>query len=154
MSFESIPGEAAFVVAQIGSRRIALPGETVSELIAAPAVHSFPHTTPLIAGVVLRRGQILPVIDLGPGVIGRPSAIHRFFLVVNRRMEKQRDRCAIPVTGECELVSGILFPCEAEEGCAVGFLDLNGERVEVLDLERAILAGAAPGNSAPPGATL
>jgi hypothetical protein len=154
MSFESIPGEAAFVVAQIGSQRIALPGETVSELIAAPAVHTFPHTTPLISGVVVRRGQILPVIDLGPGVIGQPTAIHRFFLVVNRRMGTQSDRCAIPVHGECELVSGILFPAETAEGCALGFLDLNGERVDVLDLERAILAGAAPANSAPPGATL
>jgi hypothetical protein len=69
-------------------------------------------------------------------------------------MGAQNDRCAIPVHGECELVSGILFPSEAEEGCAVGFLDLNGERVDVLDLERAILAGAALAKPAPAGAML
>ncbi len=55
---EQIP---SFVVAQIGSRRIALQSSGIAELILSPLLHTFPHTTSLIVGVVLRRGRVLPV---------------------------------------------------------------------------------------------
>src|ERR1700686_3331102 len=46
----------SFVPFQVGTRRVALSREAVAELIASPLLFSFPHTTPLITGVVLRRG--------------------------------------------------------------------------------------------------
>jgi chemotaxis signal transduction protein len=72
----------SFVVFQVGTRRVALPRECVAELIASPTLFSFPHASPLITGVVLRRGRIVPVLDLGPGLLGAPSPPARFFLVV------------------------------------------------------------------------
>jgi chemotaxis signal transduction protein len=142
MSFEVQADAISFVVAQIGNRRVALPREDVSELIGSPIVHSFPHTTPLVTGVVIRRGLIVPVLDLGPGVFGQHSPPGRFYLVVKREMQGGAEYCAIPVQGECELISEILRPCEEQDGCAIGFLEVNGERIEVLSLERAIASGS------------
>jgi chemotaxis signal transduction protein len=132
----------SFVVFQVGSRRVALPRDAVAELIASPVLFTFPHTTPLVTGVALRRGRILPVLDLGPAVMGAASTDARFFLVVERRIENRSERCAIPVHGECELVTGIMMPVEGAEEFVNGALDLNGERIDVLDIEKAIAAGA------------
>jgi len=140
----------SFVVFHVGARRVALARESVAELIASPTLFSFPHTTPLIAGVVLRRGRILPVIDLGPGLLGAPSAAARFFLVVERHIENLSERCAIPVQGECQLVSGIPFPPLGDDESVAGCLDLDGEQVDVLDLEQAIAAGARSEQAAMP----
>jgi len=136
----------SFVVLQVGTRRIALPREGVAELIASPLVYKFPHTTPLIAGVVLRRGRILPVLDLGPGLSGALSPFTRFFLVVERHISSAPEKCAIPVQGACELVAGIMVPAADLEGYVTGHLDLNGEQIDVLDLEKAIALSAANQN--------
>ena len=121
---------------------MAFPRETVRELIASAVLYSFPHTTPSVAGVVLRRGRILPVLDLGPGLGGGLPDRARFFLVVERKFSGSPERCAIPIQGACELVSGVMIPAEGQNGVAIGYLDLAGEQIEVLDLEKAILAGA------------
>ncbi len=131
----------SFVVFQVGTRRLALPRDTVAELIASPVLFTFPHTTPLVTGVALRRGRILPVLDLGPAVTGAASVAARFFLVVERRIENRSERCAIPVHGECELVAGIMIPPGETQEFVSGCLDLNGELIDVLDLEKAIAAG-------------
>jgi chemotaxis signal transduction protein len=136
----------SFVVLQVGTRRVALPREGVAELIASPLIYTFPHTTPLIAGVVLRRGRILPVLDLGPGVSGALSPSTRFFLVVERHISNAIEKCAIPVQGACELVSGIMVPAADLDGYVTGHLDLNGEQIEVLDLEKAIAFSASSTN--------
>lgn len=132
----------SFVVFQIGSRRAALPRDCVAELIASPTLFSFPHTTPLITGVALRRGRIVPILDLGPGLLGGPSPEARFFLVVERRGPSVSERCAVPVQGECELVSGNMLPGSAQSEFTTGSIDLNGEEIDVLDLEKAIAASA------------
>ena len=131
----------SFVVFQVGTRRVALSRDCVAELIASPLLFSFPHTTPLIAGGALRRGRIIPVLDLGPGLLGAPSPPARFFLVVERRNSNISERCAIPVQGECELVAGIMLPAAGQDEFVSGCLDLNEERIDVLDLEKAIAAG-------------
>ena len=133
----------SFVVFQLGTRHVALPRECVAELVASPVQFSFPHTTPQITGVILRRGRIVPVLDLGPGVLGAPSPTARFYLVVERRVSDIPERCAIPVQGECELVTGILLAATGQDEFVIGSLDFNGEMIEVLDLEKAIAAGAA-----------
>jgi chemotaxis signal transduction protein len=111
-------------------------------MIASPLLFSFPHTTPVIAGVALRRGRIVPVLDLGPGLLGAPSPTARFFLVVERQISNVSERCAIPVQGECELVAGIMFPTAEHDEFVTGCLDLNGEQIDILDLEKTIAAGA------------
>jgi chemotaxis signal transduction protein len=141
MSVENSPLIPSFVVFHVGRRRVALPRDAVAELIASPVLFSFPHTTPLVTGVALRRGRILPVMDLGPAVHGAASLTARFFLVVERRIGNRSERCAIPVHGECELVTGIMIPSAGQEEFVSGCLDLNGEQIAVLDLEKAFAAG-------------
>jgi chemotaxis signal transduction protein len=131
----------SFVVFHVGTRRVALSRDVVAELIASPFPYSFPHTTPLIASVVLRRGRIVPVLDLGPGILGAASPPARFFLVVERRISNISERCAIPVQGECELVAGIMLPATGQDEYVAGCLDLDGEQIDILDLEKAIGAG-------------
>jgi chemotaxis signal transduction protein len=131
----------SFVVFQVGTRRVALSRDCVAELVASPLLFSFPHTTPLITGVALRRGRIIPVLDLGPGVLGAPSPATRFFLVVERRISNISERCAIPVQGECELVAGIMLPAVGQDEFVTGCLALNEELIDVLDLEKAVAAG-------------
>jgi chemotaxis signal transduction protein len=142
MTAETASLVPSFVVFQVGTRRVALSRDGVAELIASPILFSFPHTTPLVTGVVLRRGQIVPVLDLGPGLLGEPSPPARFFLVVERHVSNISERCAIPVQGECELVVGNMLPSAARGEFVSGCLDLNEEQIEVLDLEKAIAAGA------------
>src|SRR5580700_10209213 len=132
----------SFVVFHVGTRRVALSRDCVAELIASPLLFSFPHTTPLITGVVLRRGRIVPVLDLGPGLLGVLSPAARFLLVVEPHISNYSERCAILVQGECELVAGIMFPASGQEEFLAGRLDLNEEQIDVLELEKAIAAGA------------
>jgi chemotaxis signal transduction protein len=152
MSAQSEPLVPSFVVFQIGSRRVALPRDCVAELIASPTLFSFPHTTPLITGVALRRGRIVPILDLGPGLLGAPSPDARFFLVVERRRPNLSERCAIPVQGECELVSGTILPASASNEFVTGCLDLNGEQIDVLDLEKTIATSASVSEGSAPTA--
>jgi chemotaxis signal transduction protein len=137
----------SFLLLRIGTRRIALTRENVAELVASPVLHTFPHTTPLVSGVILRRGRVLPVLDLGPCILGEPSPPSRFFLVVERQFPRASENCAIPVQGGCELVSGTMVPGEDPESFVTGWLDLNGERVDVLDFERAIRSSAGASES-------
>jgi len=142
MSVDTSSPIPSFVVFQIGKRRVALSQNCVAELIASPVLFSFPHTSPLITGIVLRRGRIVPVMDLGPGILGEPSPLARFFLVVERQISNVSERCAIPVQGECELVSAIMLPAAERENFVIGSLDLNEENIDILDLEKVIAAGA------------
>ena len=152
MNTETLSQVPSFVVFHIGERRVALPREGVRELIASPALYSFPHTTPLVGGVVLRRGRILPVLDLGPRFADMAYPPSRFYLVVERNISSSRERCAIPVQGACELVTGALLPAPSEDGSASAWLDLNGEQIEILDLEKTIAEAAAGEENGPPPA--
>jgi chemotaxis signal transduction protein len=141
MSLENSALASSFVVFQARNRRVAFPRERVGELIASPVLYSFPHTTPRLAGVVLRRGRILPVLQLAPEVDDTPASSARFFLVVERRISDLPERCAIPIQGVCELVSGSMIPVTEQDSVAIGYLDHDGEQIEILDLEKAIAAG-------------
>lgn len=141
---EQVP---SFVVAQIGCRRIALQSAGIAELILSPLLHTFPHTTSLIVGVVLRRGRVLPVLDMGLGLLGVPSSAAKFYLVIERHFANVADRYAIPVDGECELVSGIMFPPKEQGGFAIGCLDLAGDVIEVIDFEKVIAHGLGADSS-------
>jgi hypothetical protein len=141
MSTETASLVPSYVVFQVGTRRVALARDAVAELIASPILFTFPHTSPLITGVVLRRGRIVPVLDLAPGLLGAASPPARLFLVVERQTLTFSERCAIPVQGECELVAGVMLPGEPGDRYVSGRLELNEEKIDVLDLEKTIAAG-------------
>lgn len=134
---ESITTRQTFVLFPLGKKRFALSAEQVSELARQDALQTFPHTTPLLTGVVLRRNHIVPVADVAPVLIGPDASARKFFLVVNRQVRGKSSPMAIPVTGECELAEAEELPTTQKLPPYVsGLLSLQDEVVEVLDVEK------------------
>ena len=144
MTLPENPGANSFVLLEIGRSRFALPAGIVAELAPPVRLHSFPHTSPLIAGVIVRRGHIVPVYDVGPVLVGRSSAAHRFYLIARRRIGKATEFGAIPVNGECELATGDVQPIAEEHPAYVtGTLFVGRETLDVLNLEALVTSHAA-----------
>lgn len=136
----------SFVVFPLGKKRFALCAEQVSELSrqrehGQDEQQTFPHTTRMLTGVVLRRNQIVPVADIAPTLIGPDVSERKFYLIVNLSARGKLTRAAVPVTGECELAEAERLPANGKLPPYIsGLLSLNDEIVEVLDLERLISA--------------
>ncbi len=134
---------ASYVLLRIGNRRFALPSRHIVELAPPVRLHDFPHASKFVAGVIVRRGRIVPVYDVSPLLTGRESSLHRFYLVANVAQGTAHEASAIPVTGECELASGDLLPREeSDPEYFTGKLAFEGEAVDVLNLESLVAAGA------------
>ena len=67
-----------FVLFPMGEKRFALPADVVTELAQPDTLQTFPHTTPLLAGVLVRRGCVVPVFDIAQILVG-PNAPARKF---------------------------------------------------------------------------
>src|SRR5580698_3020154 len=96
-------GKQSYVLLHVGNRRFALRSELVEELAPPVRLHNFPSTTALIAGVIVRRGRIVPVYDVAPVLCGRESSVHRFYLIAERAFGPDtgaNEPSAIPVNGE------------------------------------------------------
>jgi chemotaxis signal transduction protein len=124
----------SFVLLQLGKRRFGLPAAIVTELAPPVKLHSFAHETPMVAGVIVRRGRIIPVYDVTPMLAGKKLPDRRFYLVASRKIDGELS--AIPVDGECELVNAELFPSpEDSPKYVAGVLAIGEETIEVLDFE-------------------
>lgn len=151
MSSGGHTGRDSYVLLSVGRRRFALPSRIVSELAPPVRLHTFPQTTPLIAGVIVRRGRIVPVYDAGPVLIGRESPTHRFYLVASRNFGKVSEPAAIPVNGECELANGERLPPDAGHAPYIaGKLAIGEDEVEILDFEALLTSQPVGENPAAP----
>ena len=131
----------SWVLLHVGNRRFALPAESVMELAPPVRLHNFQHTSNLIAGVIVRRGRIVPVYDVSPVLCGRESSVHRFYLIAERAFGKASEAGAIPVNGECELAtSEMLPPQENGPSYFAGTLAIENENIDVLDLQELVSA--------------
>lgn len=126
----------SFVLLHVGEERYALTADIVAELAPPVRLHSFPHTSPLVAGVIVRRGRIIPVYDAGPVLAGRSFSAHRFYLIARRAFGAALELSAIPVNGECELATGEVGPARLDRPPSVcGTLQIGEESIDVLDFE-------------------
>ena len=75
----------SFVLLRLGERRFALAANQIAELVAPSRVFRFPHRTPEVEGVILRRGRVLPVCDVAENLIGEHLSSRRFYLIAQRR---------------------------------------------------------------------
>lgn len=142
----------SFVLLQVGERRFALPSNIVTELAPPVRLHTFPHTSPLVAGVIVRRGRIVPVYDVAPTLLGTKSPAHRFYLIAQRDFGKSSEASAIPLNGECELATAdIEPPGDGRPGYISGMLEIGEEHVELLNLEALVThrSGESPDASRP-----
>lgn len=142
----------SYVLFPMGRKRFALPANSVAELARPDRLQTFPHATPLLTGVLVRRGSIVPVCDVAGVLIGPGAPARKFYLIANRAFRDGQARntgelTAIPVTGECELVSARPVPPTVPLPVYVtGLLQVAGDVVEVVDLEKLIsdYASVAP----------
>ncbi len=145
-----------FVLLRLGERRFAVAADDTAELVSPSRVFSFPHRTPGIEGVILRRGRIVPVCDVAEKLIGTRLTARRFYLIALRRYGQRTEWVAIPVTGECELINAELTAASAsDEPRVAGWLSHGGDVIEALnldaltpgleDLRAGDLAGRQPG---------
>ena len=133
----SLQGAQSFVLFPLGKKRFALPADVVTELARPDRLQSFPHTTRLLAGVLLRRGHIVPFCDIAPVLVGHDAPPRKFFLIASRSFGHHKEWTAIPVSGECQLANAELLPVTGKlPEYVVGLLSLADEIVQVLDLER------------------
>ncbi len=128
--------QSQFVLFPLGEKRFALPAEKVAELARPDREQSFPHTTPLLTGVLVRRGAIVPVCDVAQVLVANAPA-RRFYLIATRTFGRTAELTAIPVTGECELASAeVKPPTSGLPDHVVGLLSLKDEIVELIDLSK------------------
>jgi len=125
----------SFVLLRLGERRFALPASQVAELVAPSRIFRFPHKSSALEGVVLRRGRMIAVCDIAEQLTGKRLDTRRFNLLATRKYGQQLDWIAIPVSGECELITVDMMPATANDSPHVdGWLSHGGEVIEVLRL--------------------
>ncbi len=91
--------------------------------------------------MILRRGRIVPVCDVAERLIGKSLKSRRLYLIALRRYAGQAEWIALPVTGECELITTEMSPASgADSPHVAGWLSHAGDVIEVLNL-----AGLTPG---------
>lgn len=124
------------VLLRLGERRFALTAEQIAELVAPSRVYRFAHRTPEIDGVILRRGRVVPVCDVAEKLTGKKLTYRRFYLVATKRRGAGLDWVALPVSGECELITADLTPAgESDSPHVAAWLSHDGEVIEVLNLD-------------------
>ena len=126
----------AFVLLRLGERRFALKASQIVELIAPSRVFRFPHRTTALEGVILRRGRIIPICDVSEQLVGKKLTLRRFYLIAHRFFGRQKEAIALPVSGDCELITAELTPrSESDLAHVAGWLSHNGDALEILNLE-------------------
>jgi chemotaxis signal transduction protein len=134
----------SFVLLRLGERRFAVAAGVISELVPPSRIFRFPHDTKELDGVILRRGRIIPVCDVAEKLIGSNLRYRRFYLIAQRRYPAQTEWIALPVTGDCELISAEMIPASGGDLPHVaGWLSYDGDVIEVLDLT-ALTPGPRP----------
>lgn len=137
-------GSQTFVLLRLGERRFAVAASQIAELVAPSRIFRFPHHTLKLEGVILRRGRIVPVCDVAEALLGKGLASRRFYLIAVRHYGKQAEWVALPVTGDCELITAEMTASgEADAPHVSGWISHSGEVIEVLNLD-----ALTPGTSA------
>ena len=137
----------SFVLLRLGERRFAVAAGVISDLVPPSRIFRFPHQTKEVDGVILRRGRIIPVCDVAEKLIGNSLRYRRFYLIAQRRYSAQSEWVALPVTGDCELISAEMIPAGgADLPHVAGWLSHDGDVIEVLDLA-ALTPGPPPAES-------
>jgi chemotaxis signal transduction protein len=133
------------VLLRLGERRFALAAEQIAELVAPSRVFRFAHRTKEIDGVLIRRGRVVPVCDFAERLTGKKLTYRRFYLVATQRRGESLDWVAVPVSGECELITADLTPAGASDSPHVAaWLSHDGEVIEVLKLAELMPRPAGP----------
>jgi chemotaxis signal transduction protein len=123
-----------FVTFPLGGERYALDSSQVKELLMPSRVYPFPHTMHSLEGVLVRRGQVIPVCDLS-GTFGH-GVERSYYVVAQCNYAGRTETVAIPVNGDCELVQGVRDEAPSEVTFASGLLRTGGKTLPLLNLDK------------------
>jgi chemotaxis signal transduction protein len=129
----------SMVLLRLGERRFAVAANEVAELVAPSRMFKFPHRSPKVEGVILRRGRIVPVCEVAERLLGKEISARRFYLIAVRNYggnkPQHKEWVAIPVTGECELINAeITEPSASDAPHIAGWISHDGNVIEVLNI--------------------
>lgn len=125
----------SMVLLRLGERRFAVAATEIAELVAPSRMFKFPHRSPKVEGVILRRGRIVPVCEVAERLLGKKISARRFYLIAVRNYGRHKEWVAIPVTGECELINAeITEPSASDAPHIAGWISHDGNVIEVLDI--------------------
>jgi chemotaxis signal transduction protein len=123
------------VLLRLGERRFAIAASQISELVSPSRLFKFPHQSPKVEGVILRRGRIVPVCEVAERLLGKKVSARRFYLIAVRDYGTQSEWVAIPVTGECELINAEITEASPTDAPHIaGWISHDGNVIEVLDV--------------------
>lgn len=123
------------VLLRLGDRRFGISANQIAELAAPSRIFKFPHRSPGVEGVILRRGRIVPVCEVAERLLGKKISARRFYLIARRRYSTHTEWVALPVTGECELINAeITSAGEHDAAHVAGWISHDGDVIEVLDV--------------------
>jgi chemotaxis signal transduction protein len=141
----------SIVLLRLAERRFAISANQIAELAAPSRIFKFPHRSPGVEGVILRRGRIVPVCEISERLLGKSISARRFYLIARCRYGAQTQWIALPVTGECELINAeITAAGEHDAAHVAGWISHDGDVIEVLD----VTALTAPPADKPPALSL
>jgi chemotaxis signal transduction protein len=143
-------GSQSFVLLRLGDRRFAVLASQIAELVAPSRIFRFPHRTECVEGVILRRGRIVPVVDLAEKLVGKNILNRRFYLIAVRNYGERSEWLALPVTGECELIAAEMSAAgESDSVHVAGWISYDGDVIEVLNIN-----ALTPGPAAAPAVSV
>src|SRR3981081_350575 len=129
----------SFVLLRLGDRRFAVLASQIAELVAPSRIFRFPHRTECVEGVILRRGRIVPVVDLAEKLVGKNILNRRFYLIAVRNYGERSEWLALPVTGECELIAAEMSAAgESDTGDGEGCISYVGAGTLVSAINKSL----------------
>lgn len=135
MTLSAERGAQSFVLLRLDDRRFAVAAGHIAELVSPTRIFRFPHRTEKVEGVILRRGRIVPVCNIAETLIGKSFQARRFYLIVVRRYATKAEWVALPVTGECELITAEMTAAsEIDAPYVAGWISHDGNVIEVLNV--------------------
>jgi len=132
------------VVFTLGQENYALPISQVQEIIRMPKVIALPQKAPYMLGISNLRGKIVPVIDLGQKLLGKPSQFDDNTRVIVTECGPATLGITVDAVKEVVRISA---DCIVEnldlgvgdEGQLIGIAKLADQLILLLDIEKTLL---------------
>ena len=142
----------AWVAVQLEDAEFGLAIERVLEVLDPPPITRVPRAPEAVTGVVSLRGDVVPVLDLGRRLLGRPSSAGRLAIVSHAATGEAVGLLVDQVTGLLDAEAGSVQDPPGEvaasvpPGTVTGVLSVgDGRTVALLDLDRVLEIGAVAG---------
>ncbi|MBA2457883.1 MAG: chemotaxis protein CheW [Gemmatimonadales bacterium] len=126
--------DSAYLLVRAGGRRVGLPLAAVVEVLDPGAAYPVPALEPAVRGVVAVRGTLLPLVDLGALLAGRPCAATRGGAAVVVQMDGRQLCLEVDDAEEVLRDAGLPVPAGAALPWAAGVARHPEGLVPLLDL--------------------